>query len=185
MKPKTFCGAVIFQWRKTVTGEHSALYWLPGLVLAILVTVFAWDQTPNIWVKVLCAAGIPILLLITSTISATRSAWINERRERDKLEEQLSPKISITLVDDGITTETEADNSQTNWIQFVVENTSDVHLHNCESHLLNVWSLDVNMQNERPLLNDHMRLQWSLKDDEERERTKFPATAQSIPCSGA
>jgi hypothetical protein len=92
-KPRTFSRAVFAQWQRTVTGEHSARYLVAGLVLAIIIPVLAWDQTSNIWGKVFCAAGVPGLLLITSIISANRKEWITERQERDKLEQEILPKI--------------------------------------------------------------------------------------------
>jgi hypothetical protein len=63
---RTFTRGVFSEWKKAVTGEHSAPYWLAALVMAVLVPVLAWDHATKTWVKVLLAAGIPTALLFTS-----------------------------------------------------------------------------------------------------------------------
>jgi hypothetical protein len=143
--PRTFSRAVVSQWRQAVTGEHSALYWLAGLILAILVPVFAWDQASNVWLKALLAAGIPIVLLITSMISAMKNAWTIERTERHRLAEQLSPKITVSLDGDiegnGVTTLPYESGEQTKWVQVLVQSATNAPLVNCEAYITHIKRL--------------------------------------------
>jgi hypothetical protein len=95
----TFFRAVLSEWKRAVTGEHSAIYWLIGLLVSIVIPMFALDQTSNIYLKISYGAGTPIVLFISSIIFSVKNAWKKEQDSRLEAEKRFDETHTVLLVE--------------------------------------------------------------------------------------
>ncbi|MGE3941714.1 MAG: hypothetical protein AB7H90_07420 [Alphaproteobacteria bacterium] len=176
MAPRTFNRAVFSEWRRTVTGQHAAPYAVFAALAAVLIPIFALDDIEDLWIKIAVGAFIPTALLVTSIVAATRSAWIIERMERQKLADRLSPKILICGEDDdGVYDSISAKGEHFKYAQIIVKSATDAPLINCEVWVTAVYLIDRDLKNVKRLVDQPARCEWSGRNLRDNERALIPA----------
>jgi hypothetical protein len=170
----SFFHAVRSKWGHVVTGAHSAPFWLGGLLLSVLVPLFAWDQTTGVGYKLLISAGIPSILLLTSIYVAASRAWQGERNERSKaenrikeLESRLTPRLSISLPDGGMSVYKTQSGKMSKWAQLIIKSETEEHLENCELWLKDIKRLNPDGSDMASILDEPTQCQWSQRPENE------------------
>src|SRR5579864_8394591 len=161
---RAFARAIFSSWFTTMSGGLS----VPAAALAVF--------GPNAWVQISFA--------ITAFIcvwAAAYTAWAKERAARNEsdntriaLEARLSPKISVSITNNGVLEIPLGDATTSKWIQIIVRSLTDASLRDCE-----VWVNDIVRLHEDgtefSVFDEAARCTWSQRYNNDSVRFTIPS----------